>query len=220
MYSLIRPFLFMIDAEKAHRSTLTALDSMPAFLFKKPHSLPVEVLGMIFNHPIGLAAGMDKNASHLDGLAKLGFSFIEVGTVTPRPQAGMPKPRLFRLPEAEALINRMGFNNRGVDVLVSNIQKSSYRGILGINIGKNKDTPMDKAVDDYLFCMRRVYTCASYIVINISSPNTPDLRLFHQEMLLRQLLCRLVEEQKNLRMNISALCLWWLNFLLMRAMRS
>ncbi|RAP38638.1 dihydroorotate dehydrogenase (quinone) [Legionella quinlivanii] len=198
MYSLIRPLLFSMDAEKAHRMTLALLDSLPAFCFRQAPSLPVDVLGMRFNHPVGLAAGLDKNASHLDGLAKLGFSFVEVGTVTPRPQAGMPKPRLFRLPNAEALINRMGFNNRGVDVLVNNIQKSSYRGILGINIGKNKDTPMDKAVNDYLFCLKRIYTCASYITINISSPNTPDLRLFHQEMLLTQLLTSIVDEQKRL----------------------
>lgn len=198
MYHLIRPFLFSLDAETAHNMTLTALHYLPDSCFSKPKHSVVNALGFEFPHAVGLAAGLDKNAEHLDALAKLGFSFIEVGTVTPRPQLGNAKPRLFRLPEAQAIINRMGFNNHGVDALIANIQKSRYQGILGINIGKNKDTPIAQAVDDYLHCLSKVYAHASYVTINISSPNTPDLRQLQQGDYFKQLLNELREEQLQL----------------------
>ncbi|CEK09874.1 quinone-dependent dihydroorotate dehydrogenase [Legionella hackeliae] len=198
MYSLIRPFLFRMDTEKAHQLTLSLLDWLPAFCFKKEQGQPIEALGLTFPHAIGLAAGLDKNGDHLHALSKLGFSFIEIGTITPRPQTGNPKPRLFRLPKAQALINRMGFNNQGVDVLVANVKKANYKGILGVNIGKNKETPLTRAGEDYVHCLRKVYPYASYVTINISSPNTPDLRLLQQDKFLGQLLDQLVEEQKRL----------------------
>jgi dihydroorotate dehydrogenase len=199
MYKLIRPLLFRLDAEKAHNLTLCALDWLPAILFQQPKpTSPIQAMGMSFPHAIGLAAGLDKNGEHLDALNKLGFSYIELGTVTPRAQVGNPKPRLFRIPETQAIINRMGFNNLGVDYLVSQIQKSAYRGILGINIGKNKDTPLDHAANDYLYCLSKVYPHASYVTINISSPNTPDLRQLQQSVYLNDLLRSLSQEQKRL----------------------
>ena len=198
MYSMVRPWLFKMDAEKAHRIALSALDFVPAFCFSQPSSNSVEALGMSFSHPVGLAAGLDKNGEHLDALQKLGFSFIEIGTVTPKPQVGNPRPRLFRIPEQEAIVNRMGFNNLGVETLVKNIKKSNYQGILGINIGKNRDTLLSNAVEDYLFCMRVVYPHASYITINISSPNTPDLRQLQKGFYFSYLLERLQTEQKLL----------------------
>jgi len=198
MYSLIRQFLFHFDAEKAHALTLKSLRYVPDFCFKKIKANPFSLLGMTFNHPVGLAAGLDKNAEYLDALSKLGFSFIEVGTVTPRAQMGNPHPRLFRLPQAKALINRMGFNNAGVDQLISNVKRSTYRGILGINIGKNKETSLNDAVNDYRFCLQKVYPHASYITLNISSPNTPDLRQLQQEEYLPFLLSELVNEQRKL----------------------
>lgn len=158
----------------------------------------VECLGLQFPHPVGLAAGLDKNGAYLNGLKKPGFSFIELGTVTPRAQAGNPKPRLFRLPEAKALINRMGFDNLGVDQLIHNIKMSSYQGILGINIGKNRETTLEKAVEDYLFCFKKVYPFASYVTINISSPNTPGLRALQQENYLGDLIYQLKEMQGRL----------------------
>lgn len=198
MYRLLRPFLFKLEPEKAHELTLSALHWLPSWLFKAPASSPVQALGLYFPHKIGLAAGLDKNAEHLDALAKLGFSFIEVGTVTPRPQLGNPKPRLFRLPEAQAIINRMGFNNQGVDALVERVKRAQYQGILGINIGKNKDTAITRAAEDYLYCMDKVYPYASYITVNISSPNTPDLRLLQQKNYLESLLKSLRERQLRL----------------------
>ena len=198
MYSLVRPLLFCLDAEKAHHLTLASLHLIPKACFKQPKGQEVRAMGLKFPHPIGLAAGLDKNGEHLQALAKIGFSFIEVGTVTPLAQLGNPKPRLFRLPKASAMINRMGFNNHGVDALVANIEKADYKGILGINIGKNKDTPLNQAADDYLHCLRKVYPLASYVAINVSSPNTPDLRLLQQEEFFRNLLMQLVEEQKRL----------------------
>lgn len=199
MYSLIRPLLFKMDAENAHELTLKTLHWLPASLFKKPQqATPVSVMGIDFPHAIGLAAGLDKNGEHLDALHKLGFSFIELGTVTPRAQTGNPRPRLFRIPEARAIINRMGFNNAGVDALVANVLKANYQGVLGINIGKNKDTSLNRAADDYLYCLEKVYKHASYVTINISSPNTPDLRLLQQEEYLSHLLGQLSEKQKQL----------------------
>jgi dihydroorotate dehydrogenase len=198
MYSLVRPWLFKMDAEKAHGVALSLLNLAPRFCFSQPSSNPVNVLRMTFPHPVGLAAGLDKNGEYLDALAKIGFSFLEVGTVTPKPQVGNPKPRLFRVPELKAIVNRMGFNNLGVTALVENIKKSNYRGILGINIGKNKDTLLSKAVEDYLFCMRAVYPYSSYITINISSPNTPDLRQLQQGQYFSHLLSQLQLEQMRL----------------------
>lgn len=198
MYRLIRPLLFCLNAEIAHNLTLSALRFVPDCFFTKPKKNPFQVMGLTFDHPVGLAAGLDKSGKYLDALAKLGFSFIELGTVTPRPQEGNPKPRLFRLPKARALINRMGFNNPGVDALIENIQRADYSGVLGINIGKNKDTPLLNAVEDYLYCLRRVYPYASYVTINISSPNTPDLRKLQQPEFFGELLNELREEQLQL----------------------
>jgi len=203
MYELIRPLLFALDAETAHRATLYGLDVAHRSNFlhlvaKPPEELPVTAFGIRFPNPVGLAAGLDKNADHLDALGALGFGFVEVGTTTPRPQPGNDKPRMFRLPKHEAVINRLGFNNDGVDALVRNVRKSSYRGVLGINIGKNKDTPNEKAVDDYLFCLERVYALASYITVNISSPNTQGLRDLQEEATLRRFIDSLREAQERL----------------------
>jgi len=203
MYSLIRPLLFALDAETAHRFTLYGLDVAHRSNFlhvvaKPPAELPVSVFGIDFPNPVGLAAGLDKNADHLDALGALGFGFVEVGTTTPRPQPGNDKPRMFRLPRHEAVINRLGFNNAGVDALVRNVQSSSYRGVLGINIGKNKDTPNDRAVEDYLFCLERVYAHASYVTVNISSPNTQGLRDLQEEATLRRFIDTLREAQERL----------------------
>ncbi|HAU1298087.1 TPA: quinone-dependent dihydroorotate dehydrogenase [Legionella pneumophila] len=198
MYSLLRPLLFRLDAEKAHSLTLSLLDYLPNFYFRKMAGQPVHAMGLVFPHQVGLAAGLDKNGEHLDALAKLGFSFIELGTVTPKGQAGNPKPRLFRITEANAIINRMGFNNSGVDVLVENVKSANYKGILGINIGKNKETNLNQAADDYLYCFRKVYDHASYVTINISSPNTPDLRQLQQGDYFAELLTQLQKEQIKL----------------------
>lgn len=203
MYSLLRPLLFALDAESAHRLTLYGLDvahrsNLMDWVARPPAELPLEAFGIRFPNPVGLAAGLDKNADHLDALAALGFGFVEVGTTTPRPQPGNDKPRMFRLPRHEAIINRLGFNNAGVDALVRNVEKSPYRGVLGINIGKNKDTPNEKAVDDYLFCLERVYPRASYITVNISSPNTQGLRDLQEEATLRRFIETLREAQERL----------------------
>ncbi|MFI4962876.1 MAG: quinone-dependent dihydroorotate dehydrogenase [Legionellales bacterium] len=203
MYSLLGPLLFCLDPERAHELALSGLDWIPQGCFKKPQGKPVQAMGLTFAHPVGLAAGLDKNGDHLDALAKLGFSFIELGTVTPKPQLGNPKPRLFRVPQAKAIINRMGFNNKGVDALIRNVQRAEYKGILGINIGKNKDTPLEKAVDDYVYCFKKVYEQASYVTINISSPNTPDLRQLQQAGYFTDLLSRLRLEQIQLSETFS-----------------
>lgn len=198
MYSILRPLLFSMDAEKAHAFSLSALHYIPKFCFKEAKAKSVDALGLHFPHSVGLAAGLDKNGEHLDALAKLGFSFIELGTITPRPQIGNPKPRLFRIPEARAIINRMGFNNQGVDALVAHVKKSRYTGVLGINIGKNKDTSLDHAADDYIHCLAKVYEYASYVTINISSPNTPDLRQLQQKEYFAHLMSQIQVEQKKL----------------------
>ena len=203
MYSYLRPLLFALDAETAHRVTLYGLDvayrsNLMHLAAKPPAELPATVFGIRFPNPVGLAAGLDKNADHLDALGALGFGFVEVGTTTPRPQPGNDKPRMFRLPRHEAIINRLGFNNAGVDALVRNVQNSGYRGVLGINIGKNKDTPNDKAVDDYLFCLEKVYRHASYVTVNISSPNTQGLRDLQEEATLRRFIETLREAQERL----------------------
>lgn len=200
-YPLLRPLLFRLDAERAHGLTLRALDAAariglpPA---RSPVDRPVRVMGIDFPNPVGLAAGLDKNAEHLDALARLGFGFIEVGTVTPRPQPGNPRPRMFRIPAARAVINRLGFNNLGVDRLVRNVQAARYRGVLGINIGKNFDTPIARAASDYVTCLRKVYPLASYVTVNISSPNTRNLRQLQDSDELDALLGALKSEQTQL----------------------
>ncbi len=194
LYALARPLLFALDAELAHQLTLELADAPLRFgllRIARVPAAPVRVMGLDFPNPVGLAAGLDKNAAHVDALAKLGFGFLEVGTVTPRPQPGNPKPRLFRLPAAQALINRMGFNNVGLDEFLRNLERASWRGVLGINIGKNFDTPLEKAGDDYAACLERVYARASYVTINISSPNTRGLRSLQGKDELEALLVRL-----------------------------
>lgn len=180
MYSLMRKALFMTDPETAHGLALEGLRLGHGLgatnLFCKTQSLPTTVMGLQFPNPVGMAAGMDKNGDYIDALGDIGFGFIEVGTVTPRPQPGNPKPRIFRLEEANAMINRLGFNNKGVDHLVRKVKKHRFSGVLGINIGKNFDTPNEKAADDYITCLEKVYPHADYITINISSPNTSGLR--------------------------------------------
>ncbi len=203
MYSLLRPLLFKLDAETAHGLTLHGLDlahrcGLGPLLARRPVDLPTEALGLRFPNPVGLAAGLDKNGAHLDALAALGFGFIEIGTITPRPQAGNPQPRLFRLPAHQAIINRMGFNNEGIDALVDHVRRARYRGVLGINIGKNKDTPNERAADDYLICLDKAWPLASYITVNISSPNTQGLRDLQEEATLRRFITILRERQEQL----------------------
>jgi len=206
LYALARPFLFSLDAEAAHNLTLPALRRAAGCGLTKmlpaPQPDPRTVMGIRFPNPVGLAAGLDKDGAYIDGLAALGFGFIEVGTVTPRPQPGNPQPRLFRLPKANALINRMGFNNRGVDAFVANVQASKFyqdkEGVLGLNIGKNADTPIERAADDYLHCLEKVYPYASYVTVNISSPNTKNLRQLQGASELDALLSRLKDAQQRL----------------------
>ncbi len=203
LYSPLRSLLFTLPPEIAHHFTLHSLNTLhhlnlsKHFFGKSPHA-PCTVMGLNFPNPVGLAAGMDKNAEYIDSLAALGFGFIEVGTVTPRPQAGNPSPRLFRLPAARAIINRMGFNNHGVNRLLDNVQKARFSGILGINIGKNFDTPLEKAVDDYLIALHKVYAHADYVTVNISSPNTPGLRQLQQGDELDCMLNALKQAQQEL----------------------
>lgn len=200
MYSLIRKCLFLMDAETAHNFSIQALKlagKLPINVLPMPLN-PVEVMGLQFKNPIGLAAGADKNGEAIDGFGKLGFGFIEVGTVTPVAQDGNPKPRQFRILEAEGIINRNGFNNLGVDVLVENVKKAKYDGIIGINIGKNAVTPIERALDDYQICLRKVYEHADYITVNISSPNTKNLRTLQYGEALDDLLRSLKSEQESL----------------------
>ena len=199
-YDLVRPFLFSFDPETTHEAAIATMRMTGRLLpARRPHpASPVEVMGLAFPNRIGLAAGLDKNGEAIDGLALMGFGFLEIGTVTPRAQPGNPRPRLFRLPEARAIINRMGFNNHGVDALVANARAAKYKGILGINIGKNVGTPMERAVDDYLVAFERVYEVASYVAINISSPNTQNLRQLQGASELDHLLTRLKEAQRRL----------------------
>ncbi len=201
LYSLLRPLLFKLDPETAHRITFDAIDKARRLGLLVSASIPCRprnVMGLSFSNPVGMAAGLDKNGEHIEALAALGFGFIEIGTVTPRPQPGNPKPRLFRVPQANAIINRMGFNNQGVDRLVENVRHSNYRCILGINIGKNFDTPVEKAADDYLVGLQKVYRCADYVVVNISSPNTPGLRQLQNAEELDRLLAVLKSNQRKL----------------------
>src|SRR5512135_2119747 len=203
MFQLFRPALFAIDAETAHHATIAALKKtsclgVTSLLFKRPANDPRTVMGLTFLNPVGLAAGLDKNGEVINALAGFGFGFIEIGTVTPRAQPGNPKPRMFRIPEAQGIINRMGFNNEGVDALIANVQRANYKGILGINIGKNADTPIEKAADDYLIGLRKVYAHASYVAVNISSPNTKNLRQLQGGDELDALLAQLKAEQLKL----------------------
>jgi dihydroorotate dehydrogenase len=203
MYSLVRPLLFALEPETAHHFTLDAYSALARFgLAPSPARTPAacarEVMGLRFPNPVGLAAGLDKNGEYIDALARLGFGFLEVGTVTPRSQPGNPRPRMFRLPAARAVINRLGFNNHGVERLVENVRRARYRGVLGINIGKNADTPLERAADDYVACLRAVYPVASYVTVNVSSPNTRDLRQLQQGPALEDLLGSLKAEQRKL----------------------
>ena len=206
LYALARPLLFSMDPETAHNLTLPWLRRAAALgltgLIAKPQPDPRSVMGITFPNPVGLAAGLDKDGAYIDGLAAMGFGSIEIGTVTPRAQAGNPKPRMFRLPAANAIINRMGFNNGGVDAFVSNVQASRFyqdkQGVLGLNIGKNADTPIERAAEDYLHCLKKVYPYASYVTVNISSPNTKNLRQLQGASELDALLSQLKDAQNRL----------------------
>ncbi|MGB5109113.1 MAG: quinone-dependent dihydroorotate dehydrogenase [Formosimonas sp.] len=204
MYPLIKPLLFKLDAEKSHHLAFKFAHQALRMGLLPNFSEPAQAhqcMGLTFPNRVGLAAGLDKNGEHIDVLARLGFGFIEIGTITPRPQLGNPKPRLFRLPEAQAIINRMGFNNQGVDALISNVKQAKFTqngGILGINIGKNADTPMENAVSDYLICLSKVYAHASYVTVNISSPNTKNLRDLQSQDALDDLLKQLKQSQLQL----------------------
>jgi dihydroorotate dehydrogenase len=204
MYNLARHFLFGLDAEHAHGLGLKAMElayrtGTNPLLARKVDPLPTKAFGLTFPNPVGLAAGLDKNGAHIDALLALGFGFVEIGTITPRAQPGNPKPRMFRLPQHQAVINRLGFNNEGVDALVANVERARRKtGLLGINIGRNKDTSNDRAASDYLYCLERVYPLADYITVNISSPNTAGLRELQEEQALRQLIGTLRESQEEL----------------------
>ena len=205
-YSFLRPWLFCLDPEQAHNLTLSNLDRAQRWgllerFVTKPSADPKTLCGITFPNPVGLAAGLDKDGKHIDALAALGFGFLEIGTVTPRPQPGNPKPRMFRLPEAQAIINRMGFNNDGVEACVARVRKSQFwqkGGILGLNIGKNASTPIEEAASDYVLGMEAVYEIATYITVNISSPNTKNLRALQGEDMLRDLLRNLDDARKRL----------------------
>ncbi|MFW2149255.1 quinone-dependent dihydroorotate dehydrogenase [Acinetobacter sp. TY1] len=200
MYSLARPLLFSLAPERAHELTLSLLKSAHKMgaIRNQVAAKPVTCMGIQFPNPVGLAAGLDKNGAYIDALAALGFGFIEIGTITPKPQEGNPKPRLFRVPQAKAIINRMGFNNDGVDQLVENVKAAKFKGVLGINIGKNAATPVEDAVSDYLICLEKVYNYASYITVNISSPNTKNLRSLQSGHALTELLETLKKRQLEL----------------------
>jgi dihydroorotate dehydrogenase len=202
-YNVFRPLLFSLSAETAHEFSLDMMGAaerlnLLKFMTPRVYGKPVEVAGIRFPNAVGLAAGLDKNGDYINALSRLGFGFIEIGTVTPRPQPGNPRPRLFRIPERQAIINRMGFNNKGVDYLIERVKAAQYTGVLGINIGKNFDTPVEKAVDDYLICLEKVYQYASYITVNISSPNTPGLRTLQYGTALKELLTPLKARQIEL----------------------
>lgn len=200
MYAVFRKLLFQLDPEFAHHAGLKGLNvaralGMIDILSPCKWEKPTACMNLTFSNPVGLAAGLDKDGKYIDALGALGFGFIEVGTVTPKPQPGNDKPRLFRLKEHQAIINRMGFNNEGIDALVARVQHRKYKGVLGINIGKNKLTPNEEAVNDYLICMQKAYPVADYIAVNISSPNTPGLRALQAAEEIKSLLSRLKDEQ-------------------------
>lgn len=203
-YSLLRNILFSFSAERSHDLSLEWMSALNRLGLLKPFTntpapMPTEVMGIQFPNPVGLAAGLDKNADHIDALGSLGFGFVEVGTVTPRPQPGNPQPRLFRLKEQQAIINRMGFNNLGLDYLLERVQACRFNGPVGINIGKNFDTPVEEANDDYIKGMRGAYPLADYITVNVSSPNTPGLRSLQFGDSLKTLLSAIKEEQASLK---------------------
>jgi dihydroorotate dehydrogenase len=202
LYRLARAALFQLDPEAAHDLALKSLAALgPAAAILGPGAATGEsrnVMGLAFPNPVGLAAGLDKNGAYIDALAALGFGFIEIGTVTPRPQPGNPKPRMFRLEEHEALINRLGFNNDGVERLLRNVERAAYRGILGINIGKNFDTPIERAAEDYIAGLDAVYDRASYVTVNISSPNTKNLRDLQSSERLDELLGAIMTRRAQL----------------------
>ncbi|MDA8561733.1 quinone-dependent dihydroorotate dehydrogenase [Gammaproteobacteria bacterium] len=204
-YSIIKKCLFCLDPEKAHSVSLFILQKLEKFkiisLLSNTVSNPKKIMGLIFRNPIGLAAGFDKNGDYIDGLAALGFGFIEIGSITPRPQPGNLKPRLFRLVNEKAIINRMGFNNKGVDYLISKLKNTKYKGVLGINIGKNLSTSLDRAVNDYVLVLKKVMPFATYVTINISSPNTKGLRDLQSECYLRNMLQSLKKEQHEFNKN-------------------
>ena len=202
-FNLLKKGLFSLDPEQAHELALKSMQfawrtRTSSLISSQPVVMPCSVMGLSFPNPVGLAAGFDKNADYVDALAALGFGFIEVGTLTPRPQDGNPKPRLFRLAEQQAIINRMGFNNKGIEYAYKRLEKTKYRGVLGINLGKNADTPLEHAVDDYLLGFRSLWKFASYITINISSPNTPGLRDLQQSVFLSMILRAMKEEQTRI----------------------
>ncbi len=202
-FNLMKNVLFSMDPEQAHDWALSAMKlayrtGTIRMIAPPAVAMPRQVMGLDFANPVGLAAGFDKSAEYVDALAALGFGFIEVGTLTPKPQAGNTKPRLFRLAEQQAIINRMGFNNKGVENAVRCLEKTRYRGVLGINLGKNADTPLENAVDDYLIGFRALWKFASYITINISSPNTRGLRDLQQKVFLGAILHAMKEEQTRI----------------------
>ena len=203
MYDALRPLLFRLSPETAHDLTLDWLGAMErlhlmSLLADKVPDRPVNAFGLTFKNRVGLAAGLDKNGDFIDAFGALGFGHVEVGTVTPRPQPGNPKPRMFRLPEQQGIINRMGFNNKGVDHMVRNLKKRQFKGIVGVNIGKNADTPVERAADDYLLCLQAVYPYADYVTVNLSSPNTPGLRTLQFGDALKALLTKLVTARNEM----------------------
>lgn len=200
MYEFIRPLLFRLDPERSHHLALASLNlahrlGLSSFLFPSPLSTPYSCFGLTFSNRVGIAAGFDKDAEYIDALAALGVGFIEIGTITPKPQPGNPRPRLFRLPQEKAIINRMGFGSKGINYMVEQLEKTHYRGILGISIGKNRATPNEQAIQDYVEGFSRLWKYASYIAVNVSSPNTPGLRDLQQADYLDQLLHSLKTEQ-------------------------
>ncbi|MFC5500075.1 quinone-dependent dihydroorotate dehydrogenase [Caenimonas terrae] len=205
-YSLARPFLFSLDPETAHELTMDSLARLQGTALECAFgsaavSDPIELAGLRFPNRVGLAAGLDKNARCIDGLGAMGFGFVEVGTVTPKPQPGNPRPRMFRLPQANALINRLGFNNEGLDAFVANVRRSSFRSkgrILGLNIGKNAATPIEDATSDYLVGLEGVYPHADYVTVNISSPNTKNLRALQGDEALDGLLGAIAARREEL----------------------
>lgn len=199
MYSIFRGVTSLFSAEWTHDMTLKILKFVPEFCFEKPEAHPVQAMGLEYKHPIGLAAGFDKDGKYLNALTKLGFASIELGTVTPRPQSGNPKPRLFRAPELQALVNRMGFNNAGVDNLVENLKKVSFGGVLGVSIGPNKNTLPERVWLDYEYCLKKVYPHVDYVAVNISSPNTPGLRALHHKAAFTELVQALVSARSALQ---------------------
>ena len=207
MYDIARKLLFCFSPEISHELSLDGLGAAHRLgllnVYGEMPQNPVEVMGIRFPNPVGLAAGLDKNGDYFNALGALGFGFVEIGTVTPLPQPGNPEPRLFRLVEQEAIINRMGFNNKGVDYLVEQTIRRRYKGVLGINIGKNKITPEDEALDDYLTCLRAVYDYADYVTINISSPNTPGLRNLQYGDSLKRLIGGIIHEREALALHFE-----------------